>query len=154
MSDTGSSAWITFRLARNDEAPARARAQVRRLLNTVPTAVRSDALMLLSEVVTNAVRHGSGSIAVRAEADDAGVEVSVADDAAAEPRLMIQPLDAEGGRGLALVASLSDAWGVRQLPDGKGKAVWFRVGKGPPRMRSGGRARSLSSQRDRRAKGA
>jgi hypothetical protein len=38
--------------------------------------------------------------------------------------------DAEGGRGLEIVAALADDWGVYPLPDGPGKTIWFecRVG--------------------------
>jgi anti-sigma regulatory factor (Ser/Thr protein kinase) len=86
--------------------------------------VLEDAQLLVSELVGNAVRHGAPPIEleVRCAGGDA-LQVRVRDAAAGGPTPRAADADAEGGRGLALVDLLSDAWGTEPEPDGK--AVWF-----------------------------
>jgi anti-sigma regulatory factor (Ser/Thr protein kinase) len=85
------------------------------------------ATLLVSEIVTNAVRHAaSGSILTLSVANEF-LEIGVMDsDAAHLPvtRKAVE-LSAESGRGLALVEALSDEWGTTLLPGGKN--VWFRI---------------------------
>ncbi len=61
------------------------------------------------------------------------MRVSVSDGLPAEPRARTADLDAEGGRGLALVDVLSDRWGVREEAEESvtGKAVWFELAEPP-----------------------
>ena len=86
-------------------------------------------VLLVSELVTNAIRHGEPPLELRAAARGAGVRVEVHDGAVDPPVLAPQaPADAplpESGRGLYLVASLADRWGW----DGHsaGKTVWFEL---------------------------
>jgi len=85
-----------------------------------------EAQLLVSELVGNAVRHGAPPIEV--EVRCAGAEsllIRVRDAAGGEPTPRVADLDDEGGRGLALVDLLSDAWGIE--PEEPGKAVWFRL---------------------------
>ena len=81
------------------------------------------AVLLVSELVTNAVRHARGPCALVVTLRDDEVEVAVEDG---DPRVPAprpgEPLD-DGGRGFLLVEALADDWGVRQLPGGK--ATWF-----------------------------
>jgi anti-sigma regulatory factor (Ser/Thr protein kinase) len=99
------------------------------------------AILLASELVTNAIRHaGSDDILVRLEwaGGTAPVRVEVHDHSldlpaqpAATPRgIELDPL-ALSGRGLALVEVCADDWGVRVADDGK--AVWFELGTVPRR---------------------
>lgn len=81
--------------------------------------------LLVSEVATNALLHGSGDVRVTVDGDSTRLRVDVAD---ASPRMPVQrnpPDDAEGGRGLALVSVLADDWGVDPLDPGK--SVWFEL---------------------------
>ncbi len=86
--------------------------------------VAEDACLLVSELVTNSVRHGAGAcVRVRIEAEDLGaLRCEVADDgsgfecAAADDAAL-------GGWGLCLVEVLADRWGVAE-----GSArVWFEL---------------------------
>ncbi|WP_351231059.1 ATP-binding protein [Streptomyces sp. NPDC002133] len=114
----------------------RAAAQARRVLDEVAPAdceITETAALLLSEVVSNAVRHADGIV----------IEVTVALDEAAggitgavfdtEPgmgggaRSGDEPADAmETGRGLDLLEALAGSWGVTTVGD-RGKWVWFQL---------------------------
>lgn len=86
-------------------------------------AVVEDAVLLVSELVTNSVLHGGPPVVVAVDCDEETLHVRVRDGSTRMP----EPRDAlqadENGRGLALVATMSDAWGVETEPDGK--RVWF-----------------------------
>ncbi|MER5717004.1 ATP-binding protein [Streptomyces sp. NPDC002132] len=86
------------------------------------------AALLVSELVTNALRHATGPIGVRL-IRPAGLDgvllVEVSDPLPDPPHERIAELDDEGGRGLQLVASSSRRWGTR--PGGIGKTVWFEL---------------------------
>ncbi len=84
--------------------------------------VRVDALIIVSELVENAVRHGQSSCTVTVTLSDDVLTIAVRDDSIALPRLMHPRFDEPGGRGLQLVSMLSTTWGVSYL-DG-GKQVW------------------------------
>ncbi|MCA6091246.1 SpoIIE family protein phosphatase [Streptomyces sp. SCA3-4] len=77
--------------------------------------------LLLSELVTNAVRYGSGPIQVRLLYDRA-LTCEVADTSSTAPHLRHAATTDEGGRGLFLVAQLSRSWGTRYTPEGK--VIW------------------------------
>ncbi len=86
------------------------------------------AALLVSELVTNALRHATGPIGVRL-VRPAGLEgvllVEVSDPLPDPPRERVAlPLD-ESGRGLQLVASSARRWGTR--PGNSGKTVWFEL---------------------------
>jgi anti-sigma regulatory factor (Ser/Thr protein kinase) len=83
------------------------------------------AQLLTSEVVTNALVHGSGPIRVEVTRSARMVSVSVDDDDPAWPRSGAVDSWATHGRGLILVESLADGWSVH--PYGAGKRVWFKL---------------------------
>ena len=86
----------------------------------------SDSVQLIaSELVTNALRHGGGTADISLSYRPGVVRVEVRDSGSGEPRLLEVPPDAESGRGLAIVAQLSAAWGVEYHDDGK--TVWADV---------------------------
>ncbi|SEK27753.1 SpoIIE family protein phosphatase [Streptacidiphilus jiangxiensis] len=81
--------------------------------------------LLVSELATNALRHGRGDIRVRLLRDSVLV-CEVWDNGYAQPRQRRARDTDEGGRGLQLVSLLADRWGSRRTPNGK--AVWFELG--------------------------
>ncbi|OQR62161.1 diguanylate cyclase [Streptomyces maremycinicus] len=84
-----------------------------------------DALLLLSETLTNAVQHSEGPIGLHLHrtATDLTVEVSDRSPQLPQPRAPVE--HAESGRGLILVRALAADWGVR--PTDEGKATWFTL---------------------------
>jgi anti-sigma regulatory factor (Ser/Thr protein kinase) len=88
----------------------------------VPKALITDALLLVSELVTNAILHGRPPIELRVRRTRAHVLLEVDDGATVLPRKLRPTPDDEHGRGLQLAAMLSDRWGTRPLRDGK--SVW------------------------------
>jgi len=106
-------------------------------------AMVDDAVLGGSELVTNAVLHAGGPVALRLCVSGGDLLVEVADPLAPE-RSAVEAhstLDHDGepdarmtGRGLALLAALADAWGVATRPrpgGGDGKVVWFRLEVAP-----------------------
>ncbi|MGA5206276.1 SpoIIE family protein phosphatase [Streptomyces variegatus] len=81
--------------------------------------------LILSELITNAIRHGAAPIRVRLLYGRTLIcEVSDASNTA--PHLRRAASTDEGGRGLFLVAQLSQSWGTRYLPEGK--VIWAECG--------------------------
>jgi hypothetical protein len=79
----------------------------------------------LSEVATNAVIHARTEFAVTIEWSDDVLRITVEDASRKLPIERHYAPDSTTGRGLALVALLSRAWGVERV--GTGKQVWFEV---------------------------
>ncbi|MFG2294452.1 SpoIIE family protein phosphatase [Streptomyces sp. NPDC048603] len=77
--------------------------------------------LMLSELVTNAVRYGGEPIRVRLIRDRTLI-CEVSDGSSTAPHLRRAAGTDEGGRGLFLVAQLSQAWGTRYTPEGK--VIW------------------------------
>lgn len=78
------------------------------------------ASLVVTELVSNAVRHGGGCVSLELRAHEAQVTLSVADGSAVVPR-RADPDDA-GGRGLLIIEALSQRWGVEDHRGGK--RVW------------------------------
>jgi anti-sigma regulatory factor (Ser/Thr protein kinase) len=84
------------------------------------------AVLLVSELVTNSLRHASGPIGLRlVRLDHGGLLVEVSDPLPDPPRERNTGPDDEGGRGLRLVACSAERWGTRQ--GRTGKTVWFEL---------------------------
>jgi anti-sigma regulatory factor (Ser/Thr protein kinase) len=119
-------------------APGTARRHVRGVLSGDGCSEDdvSSAVLLTSEVVTNAVLHGSAPIVLRLQHWGASLRVEVRDAGAAFGPVSTrsEDLTAEGGRGLALIESLATAWGRTVHDDVPiGKTVWFEIVRDPPR---------------------
>ncbi|QDO25656.1 SpoIIE family protein phosphatase [Streptomyces sp. S1A1-8] len=81
--------------------------------------------LVVSELVTNAVRYSSGSIEVRLINDDHTLICEVSDTSSAAPRLRKADPGDEGGRGLSIVTELTQQQGTRHTA--RGKTVWTEM---------------------------
>lgn len=120
----------TQRSVRELSVGVTAPAQARRFLAEAgcpehATRLLESAVLLVSEMVTNAVRHGAPPLFVEVDCDGLSIQVRVRDGGINLPSSRAARADDEGGRGLALIEVLSDDWGVE--PDDDGKTVWFRL---------------------------
>ncbi|MEU6809956.1 PAS domain S-box protein [Streptomyces sp. NPDC046831] len=89
------------------------------------TAPADDARLLLSEILSNAVRHAEGPIGLRLCRTATDLTVEVSDRSSHLPQPRVAADDEESGRGLSLVRALADSWGVR--PTDEGKTTWFTL---------------------------
>ncbi|MFJ3244050.1 ATP-binding protein [Streptomyces sp. NPDC094154] len=124
---------IEFRFPRDARSVGRARLLLREQATSwkLPGEVTETAVLLLSELMTNAYRHAKApgrEIRARCVLSEEGrlrVSVTDANDTLPTPR-EASPED-ESGRGLALVEALADDWGAEHRPGGIGKTVWFEL---------------------------
>lgn len=114
--------WV---FAADPRSIAQARRLITQRLTNLPEASLEVVLLLTSELMTNAVRHGTGPVGVHLAWGDGDVRVEVEDQSPKWPVVQAVDHDALGGRGLILVNELSTGWGV--LPGPVGKRVWFTV---------------------------
>ncbi|GAT79334.1 regulatory protein [Streptomyces sp. F-3] len=128
---------IEFRFPRHARSVGRARALLREQATSwkLPDEVTETAVLLLSELMTNAYRHAKvpPGREIRARCvlnDDGCLRVSVSDASDTLPTPREASLEDEAGRGLALVAALADDWGAAPRPGGIGKTVWFELKSG------------------------
>jgi anti-sigma regulatory factor (Ser/Thr protein kinase) len=106
-------------------SPRAARRFVAGMLGDADDESTQMAMVLTSELVTNAVVHARTQVDVRVELDDGRMRVEVADGDPRMPRPVAYAADDLGGRGLYLVEQLASDWGSDRA-DG-GKIVWFTL---------------------------
>ena len=85
------------------------------------------AVLLLSEVVTNAIRHGRGMVRLAVKERPSRLCVEVSDDGPGLPSAQAPRDDRPSGRGLMMVQRLANEWGVTPFDRGPGKTVWFTL---------------------------
>ncbi|RLP96380.1 SpoIIE family protein phosphatase [Micromonospora sp. CV4] len=131
------------RLPADRRTPAAARAVVRSVLAEAHLdELANEALLLTTELTTNAVEHARTELDIEVVADEVGLSVTVSDFAPGSgDELTVGTRNdateinevSERGRGLLLVDHFASRWGTTYLPTGKG--VWFRLdrpGADPP----------------------
>lgn len=108
-------------------APRAARSAILRV--DPPVATLDDVMLVVSELVTNAVAHAAPPVLLSFFATDGGSTVEVYDST--EGQLAVPVLERPdapgGGRGLRIVSQVATAWGVRPFPGGK--CVWATFGE-------------------------
>jgi anti-sigma regulatory factor (Ser/Thr protein kinase) len=125
LSRIGSDRHVSWNLTPKLTAARRARGLIRRplrqwgLAELIPAAE-----LVVSELVTNAVRYAQSKISLRLVLEG-GLFCEVLDDSAAPPRLREAGQDDERGRGLQVVSQVAQRWGTRRT--GTGKVVWCEL---------------------------
>lgn len=113
----------------------RARRAVADLVTPLEPDLAEHGVLLVSELVTNAVLHAGTSIGVRVRATTGWLRVEVSDGSTRQPHICDYSADATTGRGLNLVEALAARWGTEAT--GAGKVVWFEVGTHPDAREDG-----------------
>jgi anti-sigma regulatory factor (Ser/Thr protein kinase) len=118
---------IDFELECSVDSARRARRELEPLRSQLGEELFDDIRLLTNELVTNSVLHsGSDAVEVRVEVRADKVRVQVADRGLGRPAVGHTRLLDTSGRGLILVSSLADRWGV--AVDGK-TLVWFEMNR-------------------------
>ncbi|WP_225850405.1 SpoIIE family protein phosphatase [Streptomyces sp. HPF1205] len=117
----------TWHLPPTPRSPARARALASTQLRRwhIGTRARDDMLLVVSELVTNAVRFGAGPVALRLVRAGRRLLCEVTDSGNGRPRLHRGDVLDDTGRGLLVVHKLTTGWGVRWTATGK--TVWAEL---------------------------
>ncbi|MBT2230524.1 ATP-binding protein [Nonomuraea sp. NEAU-A123] len=84
-----------------------------------------DITLVISELVTNALIHGAPPIRLCLGLTPEAVTGYVYDQGAGRPRCLTVRHDSDHGRGLSIVAALTDEWRYEPAPCGTGKTIWF-----------------------------
>ena len=92
----------------------------------VEASVIEVAVLLVSELVTNAVVHARGPICLTVHTDAHWVRIEVEDPGHRRPVLRAATLDAVDGRGLLVVDKLATDWGTEQRAT---QIVWFEIAR-------------------------
>lgn len=82
--------------------------------------------LMVSELATNSIRHAQTGFHMTICRSQGAIRVEVTDHAGGTPRLRSPGPEDPSGRGLQIVAMLSEAWGVERA-QARGKTVWFTV---------------------------
>jgi anti-sigma regulatory factor (Ser/Thr protein kinase) len=127
---TGLGTDFTFEVRGGPDAAVAARQAVPASNGALPASVRAEVLLLVTELVTNAVRHaGVGPeqpVRVGLRWSPEGVRVEVTDPGSGFARVHPRANgDESGGWGLLLVDRIADRWGA--WPTASGTCVWFEV---------------------------
>jgi anti-sigma regulatory factor (Ser/Thr protein kinase) len=113
-------------LPRSMTAPALARGFVSSTLASWSVCdTFADVPLLASELVTNAVRHANGDVALTVRLDDHRVRLAVSDGSNELPVMGDLESARDGGWGLHIVDRLASSWGLER--DDDGKTVWCEV---------------------------
>jgi signal transduction histidine kinase len=130
---------IDLRLRPNVEAPAEARRSLEALRPSLDDLLVDDAVLLVSEIVSNSVRHASldasDTIEVRVRGSRSMLHVDVVDPGPGFDPMHLRPSRENGGWGLWMLDRLATRWGVERNHVTK---VWFELGSAVSRTRTPG----------------
>jgi anti-sigma regulatory factor (Ser/Thr protein kinase) len=105
-----------------------ARRFVLQAAGNAPAGLRDAIAVMVGELAMNAVQHARTPFRVTIDLADGTLRVEVTDSGGDRPKAgPMPPPGSLRGRGLPIVASLADDWGVVPSRPGPGKGIWFRV---------------------------
>jgi anti-sigma regulatory factor (Ser/Thr protein kinase) len=123
---------VRWELPADPSVTAKCRALVRETLTGWQTPVLiDDVVLVVSELLGNAVIHGGPPILLTLRAEHGVLSGAVTDRGPGWPTIRAACTDREHGRGLRIVAALTDGWGVEPVPTGVGKTIWFTLAHRP-----------------------
>jgi CheY-like chemotaxis protein len=116
----------TIELPRHVDSVARARDFTRgRIAAWQLTPLLDDALLVVSELVANAITHAASAPRLSLSYQDGTLRIEVTDDGTGTPEPRAPSTTREGGRGLYLISAMASVWGTEEV-DG-GKVVWAEL---------------------------
>lgn len=101
-------------------------AQLDDLYATLPSVLRDDVALIVSELATNCVRNAPGGFELDLDVHHAWLTIAATDTAPGMPTRRAPAPVAASGRGLNIIAALAERWGV--TPRDAGKTVWVQLG--------------------------
>jgi anti-sigma regulatory factor (Ser/Thr protein kinase) len=128
MAMAGDAAAIRMRLDREPDSAGHARQAVEDCLRIdTPTETMQNAVLLTSELVTNAMAHtvSAGELVAYYSQLGKRLRIEVRDNSPVLPRMQDDSTERVGGVGLRLVNTLASDWGT--TPTATGKTVWFEL---------------------------
>jgi anti-sigma regulatory factor (Ser/Thr protein kinase) len=131
MSPPGFAPAVDETIDSTPRAPGTARRAVEELAPAIEDGVLRDAQLLVSELVTNSIKHSGcdDPIRLRIWTRSSGLKIEVADGGFGFDAGSVGPRDdTEGGRGLLILETLADRWGVCR---DAGTRVWFELSPRP-----------------------
>ena len=131
MSPPGFEPAVDETIDSTPQAPGTARRAVEELAPAIEKGLLCDAQLLVSELVTNSIKHSGcdDPIRLRVWRRSSGLKIEVADGGYGFEAGSVRPGDdAEGGRGLLILEALADRWGVCR---DAGTRVWFELSPRP-----------------------
>ncbi|MEU3273513.1 ATP-binding protein [Saccharomonospora sp. NPDC006951] len=105
--------------------PGRARRAVDEVIEHPDPEWRECVLLLVTELVTNAIVHTASPTSLEVRRGGNTVRIEVTDNERTTPFVRAPRPDQPGGRGMLLVSALADEWGVEQTREGK--VVWAEL---------------------------
>jgi len=117
---------VEQRFAGDSESIRDARRFVVDAVQGLPGNLVDDIVLMVSELATNSVTHAKSDFSIGVEFDASTVRIEISDRGPDLPRKRRPHVDEPYGRGLHIVETLSEGWGVDLLPDG-GKTIWITV---------------------------
>ncbi len=103
----------------------------------LPVELQEAVVLMVSELATNAIVHAVTGFEVCIDRKGSKLRVEVTDLGGGRPELRAPSSDDPHGRGLQIVKTLSDKWGIVEMTSEKGKTVWFTVTLQPTEEREG-----------------
>ncbi|CAA9353216.1 MAG: hypothetical protein AVDCRST_MAG34-1900 [uncultured Nocardioidaceae bacterium] len=91
-------------------------------------ALLDDAVLVASELATNAVTHADSACRIRLSLQPTALRIDVVDTGTGTPEPRPESFTEDHGRGLHLIDALATAWGLEQIP-GDGKVVWAELAR-------------------------
>ena len=114
--------------APNPGSTRSARHFVLHAVGDAPPGLRDAIAVMVGELAMNAVQHARTGFQVTAELTDGTLRVAVTDSGGNYPAAgPMPPPSSSRGRGLPIVDSLADDWGITPARHGRSKSIWFKI---------------------------
>jgi anti-sigma regulatory factor (Ser/Thr protein kinase) len=101
---------------------------VRGAVSDLPGVVQESLVLMTSELATNALVHAGSGFEVTIDRTPVRVRIEVTDEGAGDPQVQSPASHEPHGRGLRIVDTLADEWGILERPGRAGKTMWCVVG--------------------------